>query len=103
MKAGNVMRAMVLLEARASIDAEFQKQLRRNKPAESWDFFGMRIGLASIGLRAGDDFGGADAGAWLDIDIETARLLLPTLIKLIDDELVKLGVEPTADPPKGAE
>lgn len=94
MKRADAQRASILVDALRAIDQEIAESLPRCEPGETWSFVGMRLGVADIGLGGGDDFGGVNIQSWVDIDIMTARLLVPLLRKLIEDELAALGVEP---------
>ena len=93
MKAANAQRAAILVDALRNLP-DITGTMRRSKPQSTWSFFGMRLGIADLGLDGSDDFGCVNIEGWIDIDIKTARLLVPLLRKLIEDELRKLGVTP---------
>lgn len=80
-------RIVMLDEAWAQLP-DLRKGMRRRKPENGYNY-------RNIAIDVGD---GCDSGrscdGGIEIDLETADLLLPIIEKLIKDELRKLGVKP---------
>lgn len=87
MKRADAERAAILVQALAELD-DVAAALREPK-RESYDYRGLMLWAGDIG-RGGDVGNGANTA----IDAATGALLLPIVRKIIEDELVKLGVEP---------
>lgn len=91
MKAADTKRAFVLSEARDDT-ARLEREARRKKPDSLYRELRLRVSVVSIGPQFKTE-AKAKAHALIEIDMETARLLVPTLRPLIEAELKKLGVE----------
>jgi hypothetical protein len=87
MSAKDRQRAAVLLVAREAV-ADLRRGMRRTKPDPC---NGSRRSVV-IGVEDIDPGNGSVGGGEVEIDIATARKLIPLLLDVIGDELANLGV-----------
>ncbi len=87
MKAIDAKRAAVLVEALSGL-ADLAKEAEREEPEGSYDYRAMLVSVENC------DASGSTADGNIEIDLATARKLIPMLRDLFESELIALGVEP---------
>lgn len=96
MKQSDASRAHALASALETLDAEWwKKELASEKFAGSWEYRGLRIGLADLGFGLGGDFDCCNVHGWADVDIVTGRKIVDAARSIIVAELRALGVDAT--------
>lgn len=86
MKRADVARADVLVNALRDI-RQLTQACNLRKPDDGYDRLGLEVSVGSI---CSD---GSTAHAHLELDLVTAKLLMPMIKRLIVDELNKIGVK----------